>query len=247
MHPPTSPDLRIYAGDTFTQRVTVTANGEPVNLSDGRVDAHWRSGTLVVPFDVTVLEGGVLELALPPAQTRALGRTGRYDIQWARDGVVQTIARGTVVWMDDVTRIEGVDDERVSSRSSWSKSRPWTWSSGTFSSLDRVSRSPDPRDLRGLLGLLGLRVNPARTESTGRTANPARLGQQANAAPPGHQVAPAQSPPPTPTSSPAQAAPTNPRLRAGSSQVLSQSAQNIGQPMARSSAHGSGENAPPDG
>lgn len=111
MFPPKTPSLHIYAGDSFTQRVTVTANGEPVNLQVGRVDAHWRSGTQVVPFTVTVLDTGVLELTMTPEQTRALGRRGRYDIQWQQGDRVQTIARGHALWMSDATRIEGVDDE----------------------------------------------------------------------------------------------------------------------------------------
>lgn len=103
----------VIAGDSFALQLTVKdrIGGTPQNMSGWTFTAQWRTragSATAVPFtvDQSSAATGLIIISLSPAQTRAMGGSGTFDVQGTTDAgaTVRTFARGTTTYLPDVTR-----------------------------------------------------------------------------------------------------------------------------------------------
>jgi hypothetical protein len=101
-------DIQVYRGDSGRFRVRVNEDDSPVDLTAATWDADIRATadeTVVLgSFTVTLLDTLTAEVVLPAAVSAVLPAKAVWDLQMTLDGEVQTLLRGDVTVIKDVSR-----------------------------------------------------------------------------------------------------------------------------------------------
>lgn len=102
--------LKLYKGDTFAFRLTLSAQNENYDISDytfiSQVKEKGKS-TKIAEFTCTVEDGpaGQLLIVLPASESSKLNASKKYeyDVQMDNDGVISTILNGPIIVVREVS------------------------------------------------------------------------------------------------------------------------------------------------
>lgn len=102
-------DLKIVQGDSFSREIELKENGAAVPLTGYTAKAQIRDherGKLLAEFGAAVDEpNGKITLTLDEAETRAIKKSGKWDLELRLDADNHhTIVQGEVVLIPDVTK-----------------------------------------------------------------------------------------------------------------------------------------------
>ena len=93
---PLAVNLNLYQGDDFFLNLTVMNGGVPADLSHSVATATILATSTSVDFTCTIVSN-VIQLHLPSAISETLlAGSGRWDCEITTNGIVQTLAAGTV-------------------------------------------------------------------------------------------------------------------------------------------------------
>ena len=102
--------LKLYKGDTFAFRATLSASGDDFDITNYSFKSQIKEkgkSDVVSEFEYSIEDGpgGQLLLVLPALESAKLSSTKRYeyDVQMDNDGVISTILYGPVVVVHDVS------------------------------------------------------------------------------------------------------------------------------------------------
>lgn len=110
MSPATVPNVEVYAGDSVSfGTYRFLEDGVALNLSGYTFEASWRSEpsdatAVVLAVDSSGAASGVIVVSATAAQSRAMGRSGVWDLQGTAGAEVRTFVFGRTSWVEDVTR-----------------------------------------------------------------------------------------------------------------------------------------------
>ncbi len=102
--------LKLYKGDTFAFRLTLSATGDDYDISNYEFIAQIKEkgkSTKVAEFTYSIEDGpgGQLLLVLSATEAAKLNPTKKYeyDVQMDNDGIISTILNGPIIVVRDIS------------------------------------------------------------------------------------------------------------------------------------------------
>lgn len=102
--------LKLYKGDTFSLRLTISADGDPYNITGHTFISQIKEkgkSTIAATFTCTIENAvsGTLLVALPSSESSKLNplKKYEYDIEMNNDGSKSTIVNGPIIVVREVS------------------------------------------------------------------------------------------------------------------------------------------------